>query len=196
MAYVAGEVLVIVEGMTGATERWSNTWAFNSVDLADEEDVVSAVHGFYESLTINATLNDAWSTTNATLRRLASGVSENVAWEGLSGGNAGILAPTQLGVRVSINDVDGHNGGPFLCGWSVASIGEGGLLAASDQTDVAAALDEMNTAVVATGAFIGLHRPTIQSVPTATRGRVGQRFDVMRSRGNDTAEAYVTVTLT
>lgn len=196
MAYVSGEILLIVEGMTGATERWSNTWAFNSVDLADEADVVSALHGFYEYLTVNATLNDAWSTTNATLRRLASGVSENVAWEGLAGGNAGILAPTQLAARVSINDVDGHSGGPFISGWSVASIGEGGLLLAADQTDLAAAVDALNTEVTATGAFIGLHRPTIQSVPTATRARVGQRFDVMRSRGNDTSEAYVTVNLT
>lgn len=195
MAYSAGDILVTVTGTTGSFENWTNSWCFEGIDTADEQSAVDALHDFYDELTVNATLSDTWAARSATVRRLLAGVTFIPSWITLFGGNASDQLPTQLAVRVSLTSASGHNGGPFLSGWSVASNNGTGKLATNDQADIIAALANLDTAIQALGGFIAINRPTGPEVVRAVQGRVGERFDVIRSRGNDTAESYSATTL-
>lgn len=195
MAYSAGDVMVTVSGTTGVFEAWTNTWTFEGIDAANEQSCIDALHDFYEELTLNVTLSNDWSARGAVLRRLLAGTSLVGSWSILSGGNTTDNLPSQLAVRVSLASISGHNGGPFLTGWTVASNTADGQLLDTDQVDIVSALANLDTAIQALGGFIALNRPTAPEVVRVVQGRVGERFDVIRSRANDTPESYETTTL-
>lgn len=195
MAYTAGDLLITVRGNLAPAEIWTNTWAFKvSGGAPDWPAVVDALEVFYGALASTWFPNE-YTAVGATVKALDTGISTEATWALITGVNAQDILPTQLAVRVSLSDDAGHQGGPFLAGWSKQASAEDGVIDTGVVTDIIDGMDTLNTAVVAADFVIGIHRPTTLTVVEATQARVGQRFDVIRKRSNNNAEAYASTVL-
>lgn len=196
MAYSEGDILVTVRGSIGPSEQWLNTWAFApNAGTPVVADVVDDLHAMYAALAAEW-FPVEFTAVGATVRYLFDSISEEAAWTTITGANVQDMLPSQLAVRASLNDNAGVNGGPFITGWSKQAAAEDGLLDSGAQTDLADAVEGLANAVQVSDYNLALHRPTVPAVNPVTRVRVGQRFDVIRKRGNDTPEAYDTRVIT
>lgn len=194
MAYVAGDFLVEVRGTTTGGEIWSNTWGFTGVTTSTEEqDVVTALHSFYNDMA--AVCSNEWTAQVATGRNLFANTSDDYDFEEIVGTLTGNNLPSQCAIRVSLTAEGNVQGGPFLTGFTVAALDASGLIASGTSSVIVTEVDELNTLVLAAGGFLAIHRPTVLSMSTVTKARVGQRFDIIRKRANDILEAYTVVSL-
>lgn len=195
MAYTAGDILVQVRGSLAPAESWVNSWSFSpDGGSPNAQACVDALHLFYATLA-GTWLPAEFTAVGATIKQLSTGITSEADWTTVTGVNAQDILPTQLAIRVSLNTAQGANGGPFIPGWSKQASAEDGVIDAGVVADLETALETLNTDVLAADYHIGLHRPTILEVDVAARARIGQRFDVIRRRANDQAEAYVSVPL-
>lgn len=187
--------MVTVRGNLAPSEIWTNTWAFKETDpAAVPQDAVTTLHGFYANLAAEW-MPTEFTAVGATIKDLSTGITSDAVWATITGADTQDILPTQLGVRVSLNDNANHRGGPFLCGFSKIAAAEDGVLDTGCQTDIATELANMAATLATEDYLIGIHRPTTDTVVTATQGRVGQRFDVIRKRSNANMEAYDLVAL-
>jgi len=196
MAYTVDDWRFTCEGMVGPSERWSNTWTFNdTAGTGDPEDVAAHLRTFYNDL--HSFWSTAWTLTTIRYRNLVTNVDTISSAAAITGSAGTDMLPSQLAVRVSLNTASGVNGGPFLGGWTVASVdaSNDGSFIDTQQADVATALTNLNNNVTSDDWAIALDRPTVPEVSACNRGRVGKRFDVIRKRSNDTPEVYETVDL-
>lgn len=195
MAYSAGDLLITVRGNLDPAEIWTNTWAFKVDGLnPDYLQVVDALEVFYGALATDW-LPVEFTAVGATVKALDTGISTEASWNLITGQNVQDILPTQLAVRVSLSGAGGVQGGPFLPGWSKQASAEDGVIDSGAVTDIIDGIDTLNTAVQAADFVIGIHRPTNSTVVQATQARVGQRFDVIRKRSNNNAEAYASTIL-
>lgn len=195
MAYSSGDLLITVRGNLAPAEIWTNTWAFKAVGgTPDYLQVVDALEVFYGDLATNW-LPVEFTAVGATVKALDTGITTEAAWNLITGQNVQDILPTQLAVRVSLSGAGGVQGGPFLPGWSKQASAEDGVIDSGVVTDIIDALDVLNTSTQAADFVIGINRPTTATVVQATQARVGQRFDVIRKRSNNNAEAYASTSL-
>lgn len=195
MAYAAGDLLITVRGNLDPAEIWTNTWAFKVAGGdPDFVQVVDALNVFYGALA-SEWLPTEFSAVGATVKALDTGVSQEGTWTPITGLNEQDILPTQLAIRVSLSASGGHQGGPFLAGWSKQASSEDGVVDAGVVTDIIDAIGVLDASVQAADFVIGIHRPTTSTVVQATQARVGQRFDVIRKRSNNNAEAYASTLL-
>lgn len=193
MAYIDGDFLVNIKGTLANNEIWSNTWAMvGALTAVEKQDCVDALHTFYNDIT--PFLSAEWTADVATGTDLATGVSVDYAWGAFVGTETAKTIPTQLAIRCSLSNDFGVRGGPFLTGWTIDAIdATKGLIAPATVTQIAGELDQLGQEVLAAGASLGIHRPTLETVVIASMGRVGQRFDIIRKRANEVLEAYTPV---
>lgn len=194
MAYTDDEYRVTIRGTVGPAEEWANTWSFLDVSSDDAiADAVTRFHTFYGALLeIQST---SYHVLTCAIKNLGTGVTVFPIWEDQVGTNGAQLLPTQLAVRVSLDDNAGHRGGPFLCGFTEGNNADNGLLSSTHQTLIAGAVDSLAANLVTDGLQLRIDRPSVAGTVVALQCRVGQRFDVIRKRGNDTVESYVAASL-
>lgn len=195
MAYSAFHFKINITGMAGPSEQWSNDWAVIDFEETpgDVDDVVQALHDAYDAWTIWQ--GDEYTAVAARSTQLLTGIQVEHSWATITGVSTQDILPTQLALRASLNTTAGVNGGPFLAGWSKQASGSDGLVVTTVQQDVVDEVVTLQTAIGLAGWRLGIHRPTLEIVVPAVRVRSGQRFDVIRKRGNDTPENYVIATL-
>lgn len=195
MAYVSGDIAVTVRGISSPSESWVNSWAFSpDGGSPNAQACVDALRTFYDDLA-GTWFPTEYSAVGARITQLFTGITTDADWIVVDGAATDDIAPTQLAVRLSLRDSAGHNGGPFLAGWNKLSIAEDGLVDSGAVSAIDTALAAMDTTVLANDYHIGIHLPTTNQVVVASQARIGRRFDVIRKRGNDTAEAYLTQNL-
>lgn len=194
MAYTDDEYKATVHGVVGDSELWVNTWSFLNITEADPVfRIVQKLRQFYDDLL--EIMCDQWQVTGITVRNLGTEVSSDPTYEEQVGASGNDLLPTQLAVRVSLDDLIGHRGGPFLSGWQTGSVTTNGLLEPSHQAIVSTAVDDLAQALEDNGMQLRIDRPTALTTVGALRSKVGQRFDVIRKRSNDTPESYIVADL-
>lgn len=191
VAYVAGDYRFIISGNLDNGEIWSNTWASRGITNSTERDAcIPAFHSFYEAVYADK-ISSHCHAVRCVSRNLFTDEVVEQAWVTIDGDDLADLLPTQCAVRVSLNSQDGHSGGPFIAGWSVNAAQEDGLLEPFSATVVADAMDDLANDLRTAGAFgLGVDSIKDSVVYQVDRGRVGQRFDVIRKRANDLAESY------
>lgn len=198
MAYTADMVRVAVRGTVGSFEAWSNTWSFldiSGTSSADRNQLAADINNFYGDPTnVLPYLGTAWHAVGATLTELVDGSTIELPWTTATGTSAVDLLPTQLGVRISLSSGH-HRGGPFLCGFTEVANGATGLLTTTAQNDLVDALELFAGTLTGHDWSLALDRPTVSTVVDVFGAKIGQRFDVIRKRANDTAEAYATASI-
>lgn len=195
MAYGDGDWRVSVRGTIGSEESWVNTWAVigPSADFAVMAPILAHFDTLYTALGgFAAHLSNEWSAVGATARDLSNGITYDLSWNVIAGASATEKLPNQLAMRVSLSSTLGVNGGPFLCGFS-QNANSDGVIDATTITDFSGALEDLWANLDGDGTFLGIDRPTIPAVVPVARMRLGARFDVIRRRANDLAEAYTLV---
>lgn len=197
MAYSAGQWLITVRGNLTLGEVWTNTWCFQGdPDTFDvDNDVQPDLNGIYADLHGFASWFHTDTTSEgATATNLASGISHEMPWAPTVGAAASDPCPTQLALRISLSSGQSH-GGPFLAGFASGAIGPGGRVENGVITDIGGALEDRFAALDAAGAALALHKPSTTSVVLVTKATLGRRFDVIRRRANQVAEAAATIPL-
>lgn len=195
MAYVAEDLIINVRGMCSPSESFSNTWAFvPSGATPDPQACADALRTFYAEIAATW-LPTEWSAVGATMTFPFTGNSSEADWSLVVGAATDDIVPSQLAIRVSLSGATGVRGGPFLSGFNKLSIAEDGLVDAGPITLIGDEVVVMATTVLTSDYALGIHRPTVPSVELATQVRVGERWDVIRRRGNDTPEGYYTLVL-
>lgn len=191
MAYTSDEWELVIRGMTGPSEEWANVWCFSgTTDLGEVQDVVDAFHAFHSA--IGEIQSAQYTATQARVRNLLSGAIPVVSWATVTGGSSSQLLPTQLAIRLSLDDGAGHRGGPFLGGWQEGNNADNGLFQTTHRDLVADAVEDLAGAIVTAGGLLALNRPSVGTTVGVLHARVGRRFDVIRKRSNDTPEEYAT----
>lgn len=194
MAYNTNEFQVIAQGSLGGVERWSNTWTFLELSgFTSRQATADQVRALYAQLV--ARFHTSWDADGAIIRDLNTGNGEPADWEVVAGTGSTNLAPTQLATRISLDNLAGVRGGPFLSGYTISAIGAGGIVAGGVVTDLIDAVDTLASAGLNEGYQMRIDRPSVETTVAALRARVGARFDVIRSRANDTQESYTSTTL-
>lgn len=191
MAYVNGDILVEVKGVTSGPEIWSNTWAVEgATSLALKEEAVARVHNFYNQ--IDALLCDTWEAQVATVHDLFANTSQDVFFDDVAGTSAFGPLPQQIAVRVSLSAGVNVRGGPFLTGFASDRVDADGLFDSASQIIVADEAEDLAEELAAEGLGLALHSPTNTALFTVYQVRVGQRFDIIRKRANEILESYQT----
>lgn len=196
MAYTDNEYRVQVRGNVGDSEMWNNTWSFLDLDGAqDPADLGPLLNAFYGDIGGFASwLSNDWVTVGATAKNLMTNALIELPWANQTGSSEGELLPTQLAMRVSLSGAAGARGGPFLTGFVVAAV-DGSLIDADCVSDFIGALEQFTASLTANDWQLRIDRPTTNVTAAVLAGRVGERFDVIRKRANDTAESYSTFTV-
>jgi hypothetical protein len=195
MPYTANEYLIVVTGRLQGPEVWSNTWAVLDVGAATPtSSAVAQVRGFYND--IIGEFSNEWHADAASVKQLSTGISSPATWETFAGSDAGDDLPSECAIRVSLDDQQGHRGGPFLGGFTTNALASDGRVAAATVTVIAGALDALASGLVSNGYQLRINRPTVSQTVVALRGRVGTVYDVIRKRRNNIAESYTSVDLT
>lgn len=195
MAYEDGNYRIVVRGNVGDSEAWYNTWTFDDATGAQDVAEVGAILAqFYTDITTFASwLSTAYSVVGAQAKALDTGNVTDLAGFTMNGSSTDELIPTQLAMRVSLKASPTLRGGPYLTGFVTNAI-DGGLITASCVSDFVDALEDFWGAVVAAGWQWCVDSPTDEIVQPVLSGRVGHRFDVIRKRAAQTAEAYSAIT--
>lgn len=194
MAYTNEEYLVTVSGRIPSGEIWSNTWAILRIDTGVAVQTgVNQIRGFYNDLI--ARLSNDWHADAAHVRNLGTGVSFDATWESFAGTLTSDNLPTECAIRVSLNDLAGHNGGPFIAGSTIANVNPDGTIASSVTAVFIGAIDALASALLANGFQLRLNRPSVSQTVAPLQAKVGVVFDVIRKRRNAINESYVTASL-
>lgn len=190
MAYTANEFLVVIEGTLQSSEVWSNTWAvLDTVGGQSRQDAVDSFHQMYVDL--KADLSNDWNALTATTRELLGNTSTPRAFEDIVGVRTGDNLPTECAVRISLNDQNGHNGGPFIGGFTVNVINSDGTLASTQQTNFSGAVQNLVANLDADQFSLRINRPSVSTTVQALQVKTGKTFDVIRRRRNAVLESYV-----
>jgi hypothetical protein len=156
-------------------------------------EVVPDFHEFYSDIA-SVLANDTTITT-VLIKELSTGVSIPAAFEDITGGSASDLLPTSLAIRVSLDNQLGVNGGPYLAGFSTAALTTTGRLSSTVRTTLLGATDALASSLVTRGYQLRIDRPSVLTTVVAAQARIGERFDVIRRRTNDTPENYASTDL-
>lgn len=191
MAWTNDSYQVTATGDTAGSDTWANVWSFLRADPgADTADLEAGLISFYTAL--EAYLADTWSCTNLRIKNLGTGIYVDQVQSGLAGTSVENPLPPQCAIRASLKASPNINGGPFLCGWAVTASDEDGQVFTTVQDAIADAVETMQSNLLGNDWVLGIARPTLEQIVSAQQVRVGQRFDVIRRRANDTPEAYDT----
>lgn len=194
MAYTSNEFLVVIDGALPSGEVWSNTWCvLDTVGGQDRQQAVDHFHQAYAGF--NDTLSNDWTALNCTTVELSTGLGTVRDWETVTGQLTDENLPTECAIRISLTDLAGHNGGPFMAGWTAASLTVNGLLSSTAQTNLTGNLEGLNDLLQGDDFTLRINRPTVESTVPALRGRVGVVFDVIRRRRSAIPENYSSVSL-
>lgn len=190
MAYTAGDYAITVVGNLPGGEVFANRWCVSRTDPgADPQDAVAALRDFY--LVWSNACNEDWEATGADVRDLAAEVSFGGTWATVPGQeDTNNPLPDEVAVRISFK-AGAANGGPYMCGLSVAHVDPTGNLAAGSRTAFAAGLSNLIDDLVAADFVLALD--TKGSLETVTQIRLGQVFDVIRRRRNKLSESYTVI---
>lgn len=195
MAYTNDMYRVIVRGtLCDGAESWYNSWTvLDDTGGQDITEITVSLAAFYTAI-FDAEISSHTTRQGATARNLGTGVATELAIGTDTGNDLADPMPSQVAVRYSLSGLAGTHGGPFIAGWSKNAGDDAGLLSSANQTVLADALEDFWAAIDGLGWVLAIDRPTAETVDGVVQARVGQRFDVIRKRANDIAEAYVTVT--
>lgn len=196
MAYTNDEFRVEITGNGTSGEVWSNTWsARDNEGSQDPQDFVDILHEFYTDLFGFAVpISNDTSAVRAVIRNLGSGLVTEGGWGTLTGAGGGVPLPTQLAIRVSLS-AGLHRGGPYLTGFTVGVVDTDSTLTVGFKSDLIGALETMFASLDSAQWSLCIDRPTSLTMQQVTACRIGDRFDVIRKRANDIAEAYAAVTI-
>lgn len=194
MAYTDEEYLVTVNGRIADGEIWANVWCILRTDDTKAVQVgVNQIRGFYNDLI--ASLSNDWHADSAHVRNLGTGVSFAASWETFAGEAGADNLPTECALRLSLSDLAGHNGGPYLSGFTVANLEGAGKAAIGTQTAIVGAVDALASGLLANGFQLRLNRPSVSQTVAPLQAKVGRTYDVIRKRRNQSDESYSTVSL-
>lgn len=194
MAYSAFDFQVIVNGHLPGSEVWANTWTFDNMSgTGDRDDAVADLHQFYTD--IKGLWNTGVGADSATIYDLSDSIGSPGTWTAIVGTSANATLPQEVAIRVSLTDLEGVHGGPFLPATNVATVAATGILATASQTTLATALTNLNANLDGHDLQLRIDRPSVETTVEARQGRIGLVFDVIRRRRNNLNEAYAVVTL-
>jgi hypothetical protein len=194
VAYTANEYKIVVAGTVGTYEAWSNDWCVLDVGATDPiATAVAQVRGFYNDLT--ADLHTSWHAASVHTYNLSSGAATTPTWTSFAGANVSPILPTQVAVRVSLDDLIGHHGGPFIPGYTNASLSSIGTFDTAFRGRLLGAVEGLASGLLANGFQLRINRPSVGSTVAALQARVGTRFDVIRKRSDNTPESYASALL-
>lgn len=182
---------VTCTGELPGDDEFSNTWSFNKADPgADIADLEAGLIGFYSA--IEDRLSPEWILTNMRIKNLGTGVYVDQPQAALAGTAVGDPLPPQCAVRVSLKAPPNINGGPFLAGFATDALDSNGQVLAAAADDIADQVVIMQNNLAGNDWLLGIARPSLEQIATATLVRVGLRWDVIRRRASDQAEFYDT----
>ena len=192
MAYTVNEYRVQVRGSLSGSEIWNNTWTFlDTVGSQNISEIATILHTFYADLAGFAQWSNGWSAVGATAKNLNTGVLTELTWEPVTGPSTSGLLPHECGIRVSLTGPGNVHGGPFICGLAQAALDTDGTWEAATITNLLTALETMADSLTTAGWQLRIDRPTADVTVAVTQGRVGSAVDIIRKRGNDIAEQYL-----
>lgn len=195
MAYATGDTRIIIRGSTGGSEEWSNTWTV-FLGTGTVQQALDSFHDFYS--TLFGISNDLYSETTTAAQARVIDLESNVevpgTWLFVDGGFVDESLPTECALRVSLTDATGTRGGPFLPAPVVGTCSDTGLFDTGFQTTVIDALTALWQSLFDDDIVLSLDHTTDEVTEVVTSIRVGQVFDVMRSRRRDLVENYATAT--
>lgn len=189
MAYTAFDFQVVVTGHLVGGETWTNTWTFDTMGgLGNRQDAADALNQFYTDL------KGYWTTLqgadSAAFVDLSDGFSIPATWTPVIGTAGSSALPQEVASRLSLDDGQGHRGGPFLPPPTTAGLASTGLMTTTYQDAIADAAVALNANALADDIDLRLDRPSVPSTVPVFRIRVGIVFDVIRSRRNALSESY------
>lgn len=195
MTYAAGDWRVVVRGaLCDGAESWFNSWTVKDPGgTEDPTDLAVAFQTLYTDI-FDLEISSHTTRVGATARNLLTSATVEMSIGTDAGNDLADPMPSQVAARVSLSSSSVVRGGPFIAGWSKNAGDDSGLLSSANQTGLATAVEDFWATIDGLGWVLSIDRPSVETTVPVAAARVGQRFDVIRKRANDIAEAYVTVT--
>lgn len=189
MAYFDGEYLLTVRGNLPSGEVWANTWCvYDSSNTLDPQQALDHLRQMY--LDISADLSNDWNAASASIKNLFTGVTFPGSWTTVTGTETSDNLPTECAVRLSFDDGQGANGGPFICGFVEDALHSTGILLTTVQGTLVDGIEALNLNLGTDGWSLHIHRPSVTSTVPVVHAKVGRVFDVIRRRRSAIAEDY------
>lgn len=195
MPYAAGAWRITVRGaLCDGAESWYNVWTvLDPGGAQDVSELTVPLAALYTDI-FDLEISSHTTRVGATARNLLTSATVELAVGSDAGNDLADPMPSQIAARVSLSSSSVVRGGPFIAGWSKNAGDDGGLLSSANQTGLATAVGDFWDAIDTLGWTLAIDRPSVETVVAVASARVGQRFDVIRKRANDIAEAYASVT--